>query len=349
MQSMSFEEMTLAGKVIQLEHRRVPTEAIEYDDDNARLRYLSQARANGSATKTPEDLLREIPDAPKLRKDIELNGDLRERIILRAIGNGKFKAVEGNRRRFAFGELRQKYPKDARWQTMPARILPDDIDPKSVALLLSDLHVAGKVKWDAHEKAGQIYRMNKDLGIPLDEIVIHLHAGKSTVTRWLKAYAFMQERFRTVDDGKYDKEAEGKWSYFDELYRSSELKQHVEEDPEFADKFCRWVGEGRLPKGETVRRLPAIIKNPDALHAFESLPVDKAFTEAMRIVASAEPEQDSAMFSLFAKVREQCTDIGSVREIMRIRTDKVAEQRLLETYNALVSFMRLAEVEPPKA
>jgi len=31
---------------------------------------------------------------------------------------------------------------------------------------------------------------------------------------------------------------------------------------------------------------------------------------------------------------------------MRIHTDKVAEQRLRETYDALVSFIRLAEVEP---
>ena len=342
--TMAFEEMTLGGEVIQLEHRRVPVADIEYDEDNPRLRYLSSM--NGGMT--AEDFLREIPDAPKLRKDIEMNGDLRERVILKPNGNGRYKATEGNRRLFAFGELHQKYPEDPRWRTMPARILPEEIDPKKIALLLSDLHVAGKVKWDAHEKAGQIFKMNKTLGIPIDEIVVHLHAGKATVLRWLAAYTFMQEQFRTVDNGKYDKQAEGKWSYFDELFRSHDLKDRVEQDPQFADKFCRWVGEGRLPKGETVRRLPAIIKNPDALRAFETLPVDKAFAEAVRIVATTEPETDSELFKLFAKVRKHCTDIGSVRDIMKIRTDKVAEQRLKETYEALVSFMRLAEVEPPQ-
>jgi hypothetical protein len=133
------------------------------------------------------------------------------------------------------------------------------------------------------------------------------------------------------------------------------LRSRLDTDPEFGDKFCRWVGEEvkwadgimkpRLPKGETVRRLPAILNKPTAQKAFETMPVDKAYNEAIRIVASAEPETDSELFQLLAKVRKHCTDIGSVRDIMKIRTDKVAEQRFKETVEALLSFGRLAEVD----
>jgi hypothetical protein len=35
-----------------------------------------------------------------------------------------------------------------------------------------------------------------------------------------------------------------------------------------------------------------------------------------------------------------------MKEILRIRTDKVARMRLRETYDALVDFMHLADVEP---
>jgi hypothetical protein len=341
-QPMAFEEMTLGGEVIHLIHRRVPIGDIEYDEDNPRLRYLSEMNGGGM---TAEQLLAEIGDAPKLRKDIEMAGDLRERVILRPNGKNKFKAVEGNRRRYAFGELHAKYPDDQRWLSMPARILPESIDERKVALLLSDMHVVGKVKWDAAEKAGQIFKMNRELGIPLDEIVVHLHASKATVIRWLKAYTFLHERYRKIDNGKYDKNAIDKWSWIDEAFRSPVLRPLMEDDPGFGDKFCRWVGDGRLSKGEQVRRLAAIMANSTAFQAFETLPTEKAFNEAIRIVATAEPEQDSDLFKLLAKVRQMCTEVGSIREINRLRDDAVAQQRFRETVMAMRSFAETADVE----
>jgi hypothetical protein len=294
---------------------------------------------------TPERLLSEIPDAPKLRKDIELAGDLRERVILRPLPTGKFKSVEGNRRRYAFGELHKKYPEETRWQSMPARILPENIDERKVALLLSDMHVVGKVKWDAAEKAGQIFKMNRELDIPLDEIIIHLHASKATVIRWLKAYAFLHERYRKIDNGKYDKNAIEKWSWIDEAYRSPVLRGNLEDDPGFGDRFCRWVGDGRLPKGEYVRRLASILNNPTAAQAFDALAPEKAYTEAMRIVSATEPEQDSDLYKLLAKVRELCSQAGSIGEVTRLREDTVKQQRFRETVKAMRGFAGLADVD----
>jgi hypothetical protein len=39
-------------------------------------------------------------------------------------------------------------------------------------------------------------------------------------------------------------------------------------DPKFADQFCRWVGEGRLPTGVDVRRLDAVMKDGHAYRSF---------------------------------------------------------------------------------
>ena len=38
-----------------------------------------------------------------------------------------------------------------------------------------------------------------------------------------------------------------------------------------------------------------------------------------------------------------------MKEILRIRTDKAARRQLLDTYDALIDFMSLAEVEPGEA
>jgi hypothetical protein len=114
-------------------------------------------------------------------KDIEENGGLLEKPFLQPNGNGNYKAKEGNRRVLCVSDLHHRYRGNPAWRTVPARILPADLDPKKLAILLADWHVAEKVKWDAHEKAGQVYSTNRNLRIPLREILVHLHASKSTV------------------------------------------------------------------------------------------------------------------------------------------------------------------------
>jgi hypothetical protein len=246
------------------------------------------------------------------------------------------------------GELHDKHPKDPRWKTMIARVLPPDIDPRKVAILLADQHVAGKVRWDAHEKAGQVYRMNRDLKIPLDEIAVALHVSKSTVSRILKAYAFMMDQFLAVDKGAYAKIGERTWSWFDEMFRSKDLVRRLEEDSAFGDNFCRWVGDGRIPKAENVRKLAAVLGNREARKKFESLGVGIAWDEAMKIIDADDPEESSDFFKLLAKMRDNCTNAAQVKEILRIRTDPKARKKVLDTYDALVDFMRLADVVPGK-
>ena len=347
MANQVFEMITIGKEAVRMEHRDVPITAIALDEDNPRLRLMRQKDPD----KDMETFIKEMKDAPKLRKDIEENGGLRERVILKPSGKGKFKVVEGNRRRVAFGELRDKHPDDETWQTMPCRILPEDIDDKQIAILLAGEHVQGKVKWDAHEKAGQVYHMAKDLKIPHDEIATVLHVSKSTVQRILKSYTMMMERFRNVDNCAYENQGERKWSFFDELYRSKELRGMVDEDPEFGDTFSRWVGEGRLNKGAQVRLLPKILAHPEARKAFErgrNMPEGKAFDDAMKVIETTEPEQGSDFFKLLQKLREACTDVAKVKEILRIRNDPVARRRVLESYEALRDFMALADVEVPE-
>jgi hypothetical protein len=333
------EELTIDGQPIFLEHVDLPLESVELDQDNPRIRYRLSLAKNG---KTLPEVILALPEVTKLRKDIELNRGLRERIIVKRTSKGKFKAVEGNCRTVCYGSLAKKHPDDAVWKAIPARVLPDDVSPKHVAILLSDLHVAGKIEWKAHEKAGQVYRMREDLEMTFDDISTYLRQSKTTTIRLYKAYAFMQEHFLTIDSGKFAKQGEGKWSFFDELFRSKELRDQLERKPGFGDDFCRWVGNGNLPDGMDVRILPAILKHPEARKRFEK---GAPLSEVKRIIDEADPEQGSDFFKLLAKLRESCTSAAQVKEILRIRSDKNARKRVLETYEAFVDFMRLADID----
>jgi hypothetical protein len=336
-----YDEIVIGGQPVKMELTEVPIDKIELDHDNPRIRYRLQLQQDG---KELEDVILAMPEVRKLRADIEKNGGLRERPILQMNGNGTYKALEGNCRVVCVESLNKKKPSDPRWKKVPARIIPKDVDPKSVAILLSDMHIAGKIQWKAHEKAGQVYHMHHTLGMRIEDIAIYLRASKSTVQRLLDAYRLMVEKFLTIDEGKFAGKGEGKWSFFDELYRSKELRDELKKNPEFSDDFCRWVGSERLPDGADVRKLPGILKHPDARKKFEK---GAPLPEVTKMVEAAEPEQGSDFFKMLAKMRDELTNAAQVKEILRIRTDKVARERLVETYEALVDFMLLADVEPP--
>jgi hypothetical protein len=335
------EEVVIRGRTVKLTHEDVALDRIVLDTENPRIRYRLSLQQNGHSL---DEVIQSMPEVKLLRRDIETNGGLRERVILQENGDNHLKAVEGNCRVVCLQSLHAADSKDPRWKTVPARILPKDIDPKEVAILLSDFHVAGKIKWEAHEKAGQVYHMVNALGMSQEDVALHMRTSKATVNRFLAAYGLMMDRFLKIDNEKYAKDGRRKWSYFEEFYKQKYLREELKANPDLGDDFCRWVGEGRFMPVE-VRKLPLVLKNPEARKKLEK---GGPFAEALKLAASGEPEQGSDFFKLLAKVRESCTNAAQIKDVLRIREDKVAKQRMIDTYNALVGFMKLAEVEPPK-
>ncbi len=336
------ETIKVSGKTITLLHKDIPIGHVQLDDENPRIRYRRMLHQN----KSIDDVILEMSEVKALRRDIEKTGGLRERIIVKPNGRpNRWKVVEGNCRTVCYRSLGKKYPKSPNWKKIPARILPDDTDPRDIAILLTDYHVSGKIKWGAHEKAGQIHHMYMTLGMSLEDIAIHMRSSKSTILRFKDAYQFMFDRFLKIDDCKYRSEGENKWSYFDELFKRRELRDELRQNPTFGDEFCRLVGDGRLGQPVNVRKLPKILTHPDARKLFlAGGDVDAAW----KIVQAAEPEEGSEFFRLLQKLREACTSTAQLAEVLKIRTDKVARQRVLDTYKAFVGFMSLADVTPPK-
>lgn len=341
------EEVTVDGAPFTLVHRDIQIDTIELDERNPRIQYRLGLQRG---PKSLDEVILGMPEVKKLRDDIAHNKGLREKIIVQEMGEGTYKVLEGNCRTVCFRSLRKmpKYEDAGLWDTIPARVVSADMEERKIAILLSDMHVSGKIQWKAHEKAGQIFRMSRELGMAQGDIAVYLRASKTTVNRLLEAYALMQETFLTVDDGAYADKGEYKWSFFDELYRSRDLRDELKRNHKFGEQFCRWVGEERLPDGADVRKLPAILKHPEAREALETRPKDVALQEAVRIVEKSDPEIGSDLFQQLRKLRETCTDVGQVKEILRIRTDPVAQDKVMETYMALRNFMLLADLDPDR-
>ena len=335
-----FEEINLyKPPPLKIHHKRIPIDKVNFDPENPRLKYAKQL----DPTKTDHELLFAHSDTAWLKKDIGEKGVL-DAIYVRAESGGTYLVVEGNRRTAVVKELHNEKPDDALFTVIPARVLPEAVTQEQEALLMASFHVAGKVKWDAHEKAGHIHHMLKVLHIPEAEMTNTLHMAIPTIKRTAQSFELL-EHFKQVDDGKYAKDANRKWSFFAQLLAIKDLRKRNEENPNFKDEFCRWVGDERIPRAEDVRDLPEILKKKRAKDLFENEPVEDAFRKAKLEIDRTNPARNSK----FYKVLEQVAAIGPDATLTDIDSANTQEGRdiLNEAYQVIGSFMERAGVPKP--
>lgn len=330
---MVFEEIMLGDPPpLRLEQIRVPTSRVRLDSGNPRLRYQQQLHPD----KKLDELLFNEQDTRHLKEDIRKNG-LIDPPYLRRDEDGDYTAIEGNRRTACMLRLHSEYPEDPKFATIYARVLPAHTSPQKQALLMASFHVAGKLKWNAHEKAGHIYELHTRLGATMDTLKTLLHMGEPAIKQSIAAYEMLVDRFAKIDGGAYRSQADGKWSYFAELFKIKPLRMRVMPDsdgavpqPLWADNFCRWVGTGRLPHAEDVRKLPLILSNQKARDIFENeRDTETAFAHALEVAGQSDPAQKSK-FLKAVKEMIAAGKVANMNDFMVIAENPVGARQLDE-------------------
>ena len=337
---MVFEEITLAGVPLRIEHASLPIDKVHFDPENPRLKYLKEQHPE----KTDEELLFLHSDTPWLKKDIAEKGVL-DQIYVRADGKGGYLAVEGNRRTAVVKKLASEHPDDPRFCFIPARIMPSNTSKEQEALLMASFHVAGKLKWDAQEKAGHVYHMLQVLGLPIEELSTTLHMAGPTIKRTSRSYELL-EHYKRIDGQKYADDAGRKWSFFNEMLKIKEFRNRDLKGPEWADQYCRWVGEGRLPNATDVRTLEKILKSSKARNLFENEDTDVAFAKAAKEVDRVNPGRNSKFFAQLEKV----TALGkaaTLDDMTMARDNEAARDTVVEAHQTLLAFMEQSGVRAP--
>lgn len=327
------DEITLDGKRITVRNQDLPLEKVRLDPTNPRIAHtfaLEQGEEARSQEKQLEDRLWADPDVRDLLRQIEVNRGLIERIIVRS----DYSVVEGNCRTVAFRKLRERYPKDAAWQRIPARVLPGDIAGRDVAILLGEMHVAGKNTWSPFEKAGHTYRLHKEFMLTQDEIAARLRISKSKVNQLIRAFEAMKLRYLPKFPGRG---AIRKFSYFEELFKNADLRDWAL-DGRNLDSFVQWVGEGRIDQGAQVRALPVILENKAAHKAF----LTDGFSEAKKIVEQENPALTSPLFKTMVELTA-LLEQARMDDIMRLRKGGNETARVI-TENLSVALGRFREL-----
>lgn len=332
------DEITLEGRKVRVWNVDLPLDDVQLDAANPRIANsvsLSSPKSVVAMQTELERILWEDSDVRDLYRQVLINKGLIERIIVRQDG----RVIEGNCRTVVYRRLRKTQPRESLWKNIPSRVLPDDIAERDVAILLGEMHVAGKNTWSAFEKAGHIYRMHRDFSLTQDEIAHRLRMSKSKVNQLIRAFETMKQKFLR----KYPASANiRKFSYFEELYRSPQLRRWVDQDPTGEGDFVDWVGTGKLPQGIHVRDLVAIVANSDALTAMR----DGGFLEAKRVLEEDDPSITS---KLFKQMREMTKGLEQARidDIGRVRKgNNIAAKRIvLDLQRALMHFVELCGIE----
>lgn len=307
------DEIVLGGMKVSVRAIEMSLDAAKLDPQNPRVVNTVAVSSFGTGAalqKRLRDLLWEDPDVRELYRSILENKGLVERIIVRADGT----IAEGNCRWVAYSKLRENFPRELAWRTIPARVLPRDITDRQVAILLGELHVGGKNQWSPFEKAGHIHALFTQYGLVQDEIARLLRTSKTSVNHNIRAFDAMKNRYLRAYPGPG---AIRKFSYFLELYKKPELRDWIANSPDALDQFVRWVGTNRLARGEEVRELRDIVSNPRALAAFN----DQGPEAARRVLEKDRPELTSPLFKLMIDMTEALND-ARLDEIQRVRKDK---------------------------
>lgn len=314
------DEITLDGKRIRVHNTDLPLERVSLDPANPRIANTVELLPHASESKLQkriEEVLWEDQDVKDLYRQVLVNKGLIERIIVRRDG----RVVEGNCRTVVYRKLHEKQPAEANWKNIPARILPEDIAERDVAILLGEMHVAGKNTWSAFEKAGHIHRMHRDFALTQDEIAQRLRMSKSKVNQLIKSFDAMKNKYMVRYAAAPNVR---KFSHFEELYKSPKLREWLADDPGAEDMFVGWVGEGKLPQGANVRELAAIVSSPEALAAMN----ERGFAEAKKVVGQDDPATTSRLFRM---MKEMTSELEQARldDIQKIRKDTNPAARLI--------------------
>jgi len=281
------ESIVIQGKQIPFERGSVPVADCELDPRNPRIQFLVGQRAGQVSEPELEDLLWEKDPVKALAQSIVQNGGVYDPVIVQRLGK-RYRVREGNSRTVACRRLLQQFPNDGRFMTMPAMIFDVDLTEEDLAVLLADMHVAGKIRWDAYEQAKHVYDLFHVYGKTYDWLSNHLRLSKSKIVELLYAYRATTE-YLAINPSPANVR---KFSFFQEIMRKKELRERFNEDAQFKQRFHSWLTDDKITDSKQIRNLPLILGNKDATKALD----DVGAYEATIVLQRNDPALESDLF-----------------------------------------------------
>jgi hypothetical protein len=210
---------------------------------------------------------------------------------------------------------------------MPAWRIPADTPEHVVQNLLNEIHLGSVRGWAPYERAVQMRGLLEN-GLIENEVAERYRMTTREVKQQLDAIEFMEQHYFPITADPSDPEHRSKFSYFLEFSKNGRLQDHCKRIPKLAERFAKWVRDGRLDTGMRVRRLPKIL---DSAKATELLDV-AGFKAADEYLAKQHPEEQE-LYGLLEKARArvaamtvtELVELGASPERAKIMTALVEQ------------------------
>ena len=220
--------------------------------------------------------LKEQESFKSLLPDVRRHGGLMESILVRWDTR---EVVEGNSRLAVYRYLADDDDDgDGEWDLIPCNIASALTD-EQMAAFLSQVHIKGKTKWSAYEKANFAY-VRRQAGWSVPKIAEHVGESPSSV----------HQRIRVVERMKSNRDSNLQhFSFYEVIERNSVIKQEVDGTPEFSDFLLSRIRSFDTPEEENLftaqelrDKLPRVIQKPKVLKALVagSIDLDEAHERA---------------------------------------------------------------------
>lgn len=281
--------LRIQGKDIPYQRTSIRVDQCELDAANPRIQFLIGQRGDNITQDELDRLIWEKDTVKALASSVFQNGGVYEAIIVQRSRDGnKYRVREGNCRTVASRHLQEQYQNDTRFMTMPAMVFDVDLSEEDLAVLLADMHVAGKIKWDAFEQAKHVHDLHTIYGKTYDWLSDHLRLSKSKITELLSAYRATKE-FLAINPQPGNVK---RFSLFHEVMKKKVLRERFNESSEFKQKLHKWITDGRVTEALQMRDLPMILDNPEATKVLD----DQGFKEAQNVLIRNDPSLASDLF-----------------------------------------------------
>lgn len=329
------DRIRIQDRDVPFERARLAVDQLTLDPRNPRIQYLIGRQAEPITDKRLDDLLWAKDQVKALAQSIRQNGGVYDPLIVQKL-DGRYIVREGNSRTVATRHLRDQYPTDDRFFTVPAMVFDEALNEDDLAVLLADMHVAGKIRWDAYEQAKHVSTLYEVHGKTYDWLANHLRLSKSKITQQLKAYKWTTDYL----DGRPDQRNLDKFTFFQELARKKDLAQRYTDDLEFQQQFKQWLADACLTDSRQVRELDRILENAQAVRVLG----ESGYSAAVTVLIREDPSLGSDLYDAVKRAAERLTK-APADEIRDLAQNKQKLLMLRSLRRAIDDLATLAEVE----
>ncbi len=329
------DSIRLQDRDVPFERARLTVDQLTLDPMNPRIQWLIGRQPEPVTQERLDELLWAKDQVKGLAQSIKQNGGVYDPLVVQKL-DGRYLVREGNSRTVATRHVAEQHPDDDRFSTVPAMVFDEELADDDLAVLLADMHVTGKIRWDAYEQAKHVSTLYDVHGKTYDWLATHLRLSKSRITQDLKAYRWTTDYLTEHPDPRNLE----KFAFFQELARKRELAERYGEDLEFQRQFKRWLAEGKLNDSKQVRDLVGILAHEQAMKVLG----EEGYPAAAGVLIREDPALGSDLYDAVKRATEKLAK-APADEIRDLAQNKQKLLMLRSLRRAVDDLATLAEVE----